>query len=423
MKLKFILFLFIGLLLIEGMIGWTIIGNIKDTPLDNVMVNDLSQQINRQWETLVRTQSCTVTADIDLDFTLLDNSGKKVYTSSPSISQSIEAAIRNRDSIIDIEWNGERVGKILIYNDSTQRLASHLVFLMQILGGTLIIEGVILGIYTYYLNKRMLQPFRTLQRFANRVAGGDLDFPLEMDRHNNFGIFTESFDLMRTELKKARLKEQEANQSKKELVAKMSHDIKTPISSIKAILELMLIKVKDPKERGQLQIIEQKANQIDELVSDLFHATLEELQELTITVKEHSSQELATLLQAADYQEKAIIGVIPDCLLLFDALRLQQVFDNLFGNSYKYANTAMEVYFEIIDDEFLISIKDFGEGVTEEEQSLIFNKYYRAKNAEEKSGAGLGLYICRYIMMQMNGAIECEKTSDGFIMQVALKLA
>ncbi len=202
MKLKFILFLFIGLLLIEGMIGWTIIGNIKDTPLDNVMVNDLSQQINRQWETLVRTQSCTVTADIDLDFTLLDNSGKKVYTSSPSISQSIEAAIRNRDSIIDIEWNGERVGKILIYNDSTQRLASHLVFLMQILGGTLIIEGVILGIYTYYLNKRMLQPFRTLQRFANRVAGGDLDFPLEMDRHNNFGIFTESFDLMRTELKK-----------------------------------------------------------------------------------------------------------------------------------------------------------------------------------------------------------------------------
>ena len=51
------------------------------------------------------------------------------------------------------------------------------------------------------------------------------------------------------------------------------------------------------------------------------------------------------------------------------------------------------------------------------------NKYYRAKNAEEKSGAGLGLYICRYIMMQMNGAIECEKTADGFIMQVALKLA
>lgn len=423
MKLKFILFLFIGLLLIEGMIGWTIIGNIKDTPLDNVMVNDLSQQINQQWETLIQTQSCTVTANIDLDFTLLDHDGKKVYTSSPSISQSMEAAIRNRDSIIDIEQNGQSVGKILIYNDSTQRLASHLVFLLQILGGTLIIEGVILIVYTYYINKRMIQPFRTLQRFANRVAGGDLDFPLEMDRHNNFGIFTESFDLMRTELKKARLKEQEANQSKKELVAKMSHDIKTPIASIKAILELMLIKVKDPKERGQLQIIEQKANQIDELVSDLFHATLEELQELTITVKEHSSQELATLLQVADYQAKAVIGVIPDCLLLFDALRLQQVFDNLFGNSYKYANTAIEVYFKIIDDEFLISIKDFGEGVTEEEQSLIFNKYYRAKNAEEKSGAGLGLYICRYIMMQMNGAIECEKTSDGFIMQVALKLA
>ncbi|WP_041140367.1 sensor histidine kinase [Beduini massiliensis] len=423
MKLKFILFLFIGLLLIEGIVGWKVIEKIKDTSLDNVMVNDLSQQIGQQWETLMQTQLCTVSSNIDLDFTLLDNNGKKIYTTSPSVSQSIEAAIQNRDSIIDIELNDQRVGKILIYNDSNSRIASHLVFLMQILGGTLIIEGIILGGYTYYLNKRMIQPFRSLQRFATRVAGGDLDFPLEMDRHNNFGVFTESFDLMRTELKKARLNEQKANQSKKELVAKMSHDIKTPIASIKAILELMLIKVKDPKERGQLLIIDQKANQIDELVSDLFHATLEELQELTIFVKEHSSQELATLLQSADYQNKAVIDPVPDCLLLFDALRLQQVFDNLFGNAYKYANTSMEVHFEIVEEEFLIFIKDFGEGVTAEEQSLIFNKYYRAKNAEEKSGAGLGLYICRYIMMQMNGTIECEKTEDGFMMQLALKLA
>lgn len=423
MKLKFILFLFIGLLLIEGIIGWNVIGQIKDMALDNVMVNDLSQQISQQWEVIKETQSCTVTTNIDLDYTLLDSNGEILFTTSPFISQSIEAAIQNRDTMIDIQQNGQRIGKLLIYNDNRQRLTTHLVFFMQILGGTLIIEGVILGGYIYYLNKRMIQPFRTLQRFAMRIAGGDLDFPLEMDRHNNFGIFTESFDLMRTELKKARLNEQEANQSKKELVAKMSHDIKTPIASIKAVLELMLIKVKDPKERGQLLIIEQKANQIDVLVSDLFQATLEELQQLTITVKEHASQELAALLKAADYQDKAVIGSIPDCLLLFDALRLQQVFDNLFGNSYKYANTPIEVYFEIVDEELLISIKDFGKGVSGEEQSLIFNKYYRAKNAEEKSGAGLGLYICRYIMTQMNGAIECEKTKDGFIMQVALRLA
>ena len=89
MKLKFILFLFIGLLLIEGIVGWKVIEKIKDTPLDNVMVNDLSQQIGQQWETLMQTQLCTVSSNIDLDFTLLDNNGKKIYTTSPSVSQSM----------------------------------------------------------------------------------------------------------------------------------------------------------------------------------------------------------------------------------------------------------------------------------------------------------------------------------------------
>jgi signal transduction histidine kinase len=66
--------------------------------------------------------------------------------------------------------------------------------------------------------------------------------------------------------------------------------------------------------------------------------------------------------------------------------------------------------------------QDYGPGVPEEEKPLIFNKFYRAKNAADKSGTGLGLYISRYIMNKMSGEIDCENTGDGFAIKIRMKL-
>ena len=88
-----------------------------------------------------------------------------------------------------------------------------------------------------------------MKDFAERIADGNLDIPLKMDRQNLFGAFTESFDIMRTELKKSRIAEANANESKKELVAKLSHDIKTPIASIKAASEVGAALSPDKKNR------------------------------------------------------------------------------------------------------------------------------------------------------------------------------
>ena len=97
--------------------------------------------------------------------------------------------------------------------------------------------GICAG-YFFYIHHVVIRPFWKLKKFAERVADGNLDIPLEMDRKNLFGAFTESFDIMRSELKKARIAEARANAGKKELVAKLSHDIKTPVASIKAASEV-----------------------------------------------------------------------------------------------------------------------------------------------------------------------------------------
>jgi len=286
--------------------------------------------------------------------------------------------------------------------------------------GFIALAGALLFIYC---EKNVLKPFRKLQGFARRIAAGNLDIPLEMDKSNLFGAFTESFDLMRVELNKARENERAADRSKKELVASLSHDIKTPVASIKAVTELMLVTAKHDKEIQQLETINAKAEQINSLITNMFHATLEELQALSVTLAEVPSTAVLGLVKSADYEEKVRGFSIPNCLINADLMRLQQVFDNIIGNSYKYANTEITATAKFDENHLVIEIADFGAGVSEEELPLILNKFYRGKNTESKSGYGLGLYISKYLLEQMSGDLQCENYKNGFKVKVFLQLA
>ncbi|HCC35364.1 MAG TPA: sensor histidine kinase [Ruminococcaceae bacterium] len=274
-----------------------------------------------------------------------------------------------------------------------------------------------------YCNKRILRPFRKLRRFARDVASGNLDIPLSMDKDGTFGAFTESFDLMREELKRARENERNADRSKKELVASLSHDIKTPVASIKAATEFMLVTDRDDKDKRQLMRIGEKAEQINTLVTNMFHATLEDLQELSVTVSEIQSTVIPQLICSADYRGLVKPFEIPSCIVLCDMIRLQQIFDNILGNSYKYAGTDIEIRSVIDGRDLIIETIDSGSGVSGDELPLITGKFYRGKNAANQGGYGLGLYIADTLLSHMSGNLRCENRPEGFAAIVMLRLA
>ena len=276
-----------------------------------------------------------------------------------------------------------------------------------------------------YCERVILSPFRKMQLFARRIAAGDFDVPLEMDKNNLFGAFTESFDLMREELNKARENEQKADRSKKELVASLSHDIKTPVASIKAVSELMLVLAKDEKEKKNLETIGAKAEQINSLITDMFHSTLEELQALSVNVSELESTAIAAIVKNADYECRVRPFSVPSCIFLADFLRLQQIFDNIISNSYKYAGTDIEISaaFDESGKYITIDIADFGAGAPAEELPFLTGKFYRGKNSASKSGYGLGLYISKYLMEQMSGELRLLAKTDGFAARLMLRLA
>ena len=225
---------------------------------------------------------------------------------------------------------------------------------------------------------------------------------------------------MRQELKRARESEYQANISKKELIAELSHDIKTPVATIKAACEVLQVTEEKEDTLRKIDVIAGKAEMIDNLIGNMFHATMEELEMLKVEPTEESSLLIPKMFQEFKYYGQVVTeNDIPECLLYMDKLRLQQVLDNIINNAYKYAGTQVRVNFMENEDGVSIRIRDSGEGVADEELALIKGKFYRGRNTEGKSGSGLGLYLADNFMKQMHGGMECYN-DDGFVVELFL---
>lgn len=382
---------------------------------NTVAVNEMIQTLKANWGS-----PAAYVHHAALDYVVLDSGGTVLYKTKSGLSESVNAAISHKDTILDIEINGSCAGKLIVYNNDAlifQSEKQDAVF--AVIAAMLLQCSICIG-YFVLIQRTIIKPFRKLKGFAERIADGNLDIPLEMDRKNLFGAFTESFDIMRSELKKAKIAEAKANESKRELVAKLSHDIKTPVASIKAASEVGAALSSDQKNRENYGQIIQKADQINTLVTNLFSATLEDLHELSVTPSDLQSEELRVLLENADYLHRTVIPPVPACLLFADKLRLQQVFDNIFANSYKYADTQIRVNVYESGCWLAVCIEDDGGGVDESELPLLKEKFKRGSNTKNIEGAGLGLYISDYCMNKMHGQLNIENGSAGLKVTVQI---
>lgn len=345
-----------------------------------------------------------------------------LFLTDENYESSFNKAIQERKLIMDYYEDGVIKGKLIFDTEGKeyQRLRKEL-FQKVIIVCMVVSIAVYALLGVVYLS--FIHPFHKLQRFSAEIAKGNLDIPLPMNRHNFFGAFTESFDIMREELKRARESEYAANVSKKELVAELSHDIKTPIATIKAVCEVLQMKEKNEDTLDKVNVIAAKAEMIDNLIGNMFHATLEELEVLKVEPEEESSLLVEEMILELKYYGEIIFeNHIPECLLYFDELRLKQVIDNIINNAYKYAGTESYVKFTENKEGIQIRIQDKGSGVPEEELSLVAEKFYRGSNTKGKSGSGLGLYLAKNFMEGMQGGLECYN-QDGFVVNLFLKKA
>ena len=376
----------------------------------------------------------------------------------------------NNALVLDLHVNGEYVGKVA-WDDNKEDLdrAKRAYF-----GGGIYLWVIMLicgYIMLFLFYRSFIKHVGELTKFSEEIAKGNLDVELPIHKNNFFGNFVEAFDQMREELKDSRLREIEAERARKEMVTDLGHDIKTPISVIKVACEVLDAKARKRLEKiesderdvenkientesetetenivktvedeeikdieytlEKVSTINQKADLISSLMSNLMHSTLEDIDKLEVNPIETDSRIIRSFFDnLKNYGHIIIENEVPPCIIYLDSLRMEQVIDNVVGNSHKYAHTDIRVRFSessilsadgINKENFVkITIKDSGKGVKEEDLPLITQKYYRGSNSKQSTGYGLGMYLVKRYMEMQKGGMEYYN-DNGFTVELLLK--
>lgn len=331
----------------------------------------------------------------------------------------------------------EQLAKMGEYEKLTEKTAvlSESIHSMQTVsdtdGGIFIMCGIciiFIGVIFGYIYFATLRPFEKLKGFAEEISRGNFDIPLEYERSNYFGAFTWAFDSMRREIVRSRACEREAVENNKTVIATLSHDIKTPIASIRAYTEGLEAKLDSTPEKREkyLGVIIRKCDEVSRLTNDLFLHSLSDLDKLVITPED---------IELCGFMENAVSEIAADnndvhfrkpyfsAIISADPKRLMQITENLIANARKYAKTDTDVYITLTDGMAEIHFRDHGKGIPDENMPFVFGKFYRGKNSDGEQGSGLGLYIVKHITEQMKGSITLHNHSDGLEVTVAFPTA
>lgn len=279
----------------------------------------------------------------------------------------------------------------------------------------------------------VLLPLKELNYASERMSQGDLDFKIKYNKDNEFGMLCREFDNMKDNLRVTLHKQSIYENSRKELIASITHDLKTPLTSIIGYVEGLQDGVVTNPETVQnyLNVIHDKSMRLDHLIDDLFTFTQLELEKFTVNVAETDmapmlSEYAHTKIREFQSMDLAFIVTEPlaESTLMVDDFRIGQVLENLISNAQKYAKSYIKLYTDTDSVFYNIYIEDDGCGIHPDDLPFIFDYFYQADKAREtkRPGTGLGLAICKQLIEAHKGRIYVSSQIDqGTIFKISLK--
>ena len=285
----------------------------------------------------------------------------------------------------------------------------------------LIFAGGMATVLGYFLSSTISERIHVVKDAAVELAKGDLQTRVSVDGHDEVGALANSFNQMAEQLQAADQARRAAEQMRTDLIAWASHDLQTPLASIRAILEALTDKVVEEPESVQRYLLtaQRDVRSLSMLIDDLFQMAQMDAGGLALHLEDSSlsdliSDTLESFSQLADRQKIKIIGSADSNIdpVRVDALRIGRVLNNLIGNALRYtpAGGRIEVRARRTARGVEVSVSDTGEGISIEDQSKIFERFYRGEKSRSKAtgGSGLGLAISRGIVRAHGGELSVE---------------
>lgn len=347
------------------------------------------------------------------DDALIAQSGRIVYTAREHIN--------GIDYDIYISGNYDNPHS---YSD----LKTAMIFAEILIAFTIVISILLANRFlTRFVLKRVEEPLDILTEGAEEIGHENLGYRIEYSDHDEFAPVCDAFNNMAERLQASIDRIQKDEESRKELLAGISHDIRSPLTSIQAYVEGLLDGIADTPEiqRRYLDTVRKKVKDIDRLVSQLFLFSKLELDEYPVEIASVRLDEMAVMLiqeNRNEYIERGLnielTGDSTQVIVKADPEQLHRVLVNIMDNSAKYkVNDVGHLYIEVgaIPGYGRIVLSDDGPGVSEDALPKLFNAFYRSDPARKNpaGGSGLGLAIAAKTINKMGGNIKAENRPQG----------
>jgi signal transduction histidine kinase len=341
---------------------------------------------------------------------------ENIYNENNKISiKNIEYLMKSSQ----IKFYDNSKGKIIILNyidENILYVKNFLILIIIVFAVSYIITFFILSkLYT----KKIINPLRKLVEITEDISKGNLENEIVEDGDKEIANLFMNFEKMRIKLKSLINEKIKMDDSRKIMITSISHDLKTPITSIKGYIESIvdgIIKDSD-KINYRLNKVLEKAETINKMIDDLFFYSKLDLKKISFNIEiidigsyfDYCIDDIEQELKKDSINLELKNNLKEQIIIDIDREKFQRVIMNIIDNSRKYINKEngkIDIILKEVSKNILIEIKDNGMGIEESNLNLIFERFYRSDIARSKtSGSGLGLAITKEIVIGLGGEI------------------
>ncbi len=284
----------------------------------------------------------------------------------------------------------------------------------------LIVVFITTALLVYWLYRTVSVPLAKLQKAARNIKEGNLDFEIKSDADDEIGQLCQDFEEMRLRLKANAEEKMAYDRENKELISNISHDLKTPITTIKGYVEGIMDGVADTPEKMDryIKTIYNKTSEMDLLINELTLYSKIDTNRIpynfaTISAKEYfedCAEDLHVELEAKGVEFAYHNYMDQDCKVIVDPEQMRRVINNIVSNSLKYMDKQdgrITMDLKDVGDFVQVELGDNGKGIAAKELPYVFDRFYRtdASRNSSKGGSGIGLSIVKKIVEEHGGNI------------------
>lgn len=314
---------------------------------------------------------------------------------------------------------GDEVSGYVRFDYAHMTKAGNVFWLME---GIIALSGAALILVLIYLKEKLIKPFLVLRDMPYELSKGRLGGEIKENKDRFFGKFVWGISMLKDHLKVSQMQTLKLEKEKKMLLLSISHDIKTPLNSIKLYAKALKEGIYDTEQerRKAAGQIENLSSEIEAFVKEIVKTSSQEIMSIQVEDSEFYIKDLVDMIRQYYVPKCSLmmtefdVGSFDNKLLKGSIDSAFEVVENVMENAFKYGDgKRIEISFYEEEGCQLMKIKNTGGPVKEEEMPHLFDSFFRGSNADGKEGNGLGLYICREIMRKMGGDIFAVREKDG----------